>query len=107
MTRKRISQGLFEAFTEQCPECNGRGVKVVREFPTGGKQKGGAPTPAQLAKRTPKADKAESNGAADAQPDEATVPEPTAPESAAADEPAPDFEDLTPPEWRFAAAPAE
>ena len=99
MTRKRISQGLFEAFTEQCPECNGRGVKVVREFPTGGKQKG-APTPAQVAKRGPKPEKAESNGAPANEPAE-TPAEPPAPEPAA------DYEDLTPPEWRFAAAPAE
>ncbi|HVF04267.1 MAG TPA: Rne/Rng family ribonuclease [Frankiaceae bacterium] len=53
MTRKRISQGLFEAFTEQCAECGGRGVKVVKGFANGTKQKngGGAPTPAQVAKR--------------------------------------------------------
>jgi ribonuclease E len=28
MTRKRVGQGLLEAFSETCPECNGRGVKV-------------------------------------------------------------------------------
>src|SRR5918997_3375983 len=28
MTRKRISQGLLESFSESCPECNGRGIKV-------------------------------------------------------------------------------
>jgi ribonuclease E len=123
MTRKRISQGLFEAFTEQCPECNGRGVKVVREFPTGGKQKG-TPTPAQVAKRGPKPEKAESNGApaeevAEPVADATPAPEPASePAPEAAPEPTPeaapdgaapvaDYEDLTPPEWRFAAAPAE
>jgi ribonuclease E len=57
MTRKRISQGLFEAFTEVCPECGGRGVKVLKEFPANGKSPkapAGLPTPAQLAKRAPK-----------------------------------------------------
>jgi ribonuclease E len=29
MTRKRIGQGLLDAFSQTCPECNGRGVKVV------------------------------------------------------------------------------
>ncbi|HWL37898.1 MAG TPA: Rne/Rng family ribonuclease [Frankiaceae bacterium] len=123
MTRKRISQGLFEAFTEQCPECNGRGVKVVREFPTGGKQKG-APTPAQVAKRGPKPEKAESNGAPAEEPVEAPAepvadavaepvadpppaPEPAAEAAPDGAAPAADYEDLTPPEWRFAAAPAE
>jgi ribonuclease E len=28
MTRKRVGQGLLEAFSEPCPECNGRGVKI-------------------------------------------------------------------------------
>ncbi len=135
MTRKRISQGLFEAFTEQCPECGGRGVKVLEEFPAGGKQRngGGPPTPAQLAKRAPKPPKTEP--AADAAPEAVAeaVPEPPAPEPAP--EPVPDaapaldgsanganvangaaapagdgvpaYDDLTPPEWRFAAAPVE
>jgi ribonuclease E len=148
MTRKRISQGLFEAFTEQCPECNGRGVKVVREFPASGgggggggkqqpqKQNGGggnnAPSPAQLAKRAAKAEREAAEAAdreaaerpADEAPEPDTAPDPVwvsetasadgtaaadsvpdAPD--AADGAAPDYEDLTPPEWRFAAAPAE
>jgi ribonuclease E len=32
MTRKRISQGLIEAFSETCEHCNGRGIKVHVEM---------------------------------------------------------------------------
>jgi ribonuclease E len=28
MTRKRISEGLVEAFSETCPHCAGRGFQV-------------------------------------------------------------------------------
>jgi ribonuclease E len=28
MTRKRVGQGLLESFSETCPECQGRGVKL-------------------------------------------------------------------------------
>jgi len=28
MTRKRVGQGLLEAYSEQCPHCNGRGVLI-------------------------------------------------------------------------------
>jgi ribonuclease E len=28
MTRKRVGQGLLESFSEPCPECGGRGVKI-------------------------------------------------------------------------------
>ena len=31
MTRKRVGQGLLEAFSEPCDHCNGRGVKVHTE----------------------------------------------------------------------------
>ncbi|HEU5006935.1 MAG TPA: Rne/Rng family ribonuclease [Jatrophihabitantaceae bacterium] len=31
MTRKRVGEGLLEAFSEQCPTCNGRGVLVHGE----------------------------------------------------------------------------
>jgi len=44
MTRKRISQGLVEAFSETCPECNGRGIKVHADLlggaPNGQQRKG-------------------------------------------------------------------
>jgi len=32
MTRKRISEGLVEAFSETCPECKGRGFLVDQSF---------------------------------------------------------------------------
>jgi len=32
MTRKRISEGLVEAFSETCPTCNGRGIVVDQSF---------------------------------------------------------------------------
>ena len=35
MTRKRIGQGLLEAFSETCEHCNGRGV-IVHTEPVGG-----------------------------------------------------------------------
>ena len=53
MTRKRISQGLLESFSEPCPDCNGRGVVVTLEAPekaTGRRKRGGGvPSPAALA----------------------------------------------------------
>ncbi|MDQ1711258.1 MAG: ribonuclease [Frankiaceae bacterium] len=125
MTRKRISQGLFEAFTEQCPECNGRGVKVLTEFPTqGGRQAKSTPSPAQVARRPKRGAAAADAEIVDAELVEPPAPEPVAaieaPEPAPAIEPsangaapagdAPEaaaYDDLTPPEWRFAAAPAD
>jgi len=39
MTRKRIGEGLLEAFSENCPECSGRGVIVtIDPFGPGGEQ---------------------------------------------------------------------
>jgi ribonuclease E len=32
MTRKRVSEGLVEAFSETCPECNGRGFIVNQDM---------------------------------------------------------------------------
>lgn len=32
MTRKRIGEGLLNSFTETCPDCEGRGVKVDFEL---------------------------------------------------------------------------
>ena len=53
MTRKRISQGLLESFSDPCPECAGRGVVVHQELlaptPTKGKGRRGAPSPAAVA----------------------------------------------------------
>jgi ribonuclease E len=28
MTRKRIGEGLLESFSQECPECEGRGVTI-------------------------------------------------------------------------------
>ncbi|HEX8002364.1 MAG TPA: Rne/Rng family ribonuclease [Mycobacteriales bacterium] len=122
MTRKRISQGLFEAFTEQCAECGGRGVKVLKEFPAqsnGGRKAAAAPTPAALAKpkRRSKAAAAPEQApeqaperaperAVEQAPERAAEPEPAA-EPTAPDGAEPAFDDVTPEEWRFAAAPAE
>jgi ribonuclease E len=32
MTRKRVGQGLLEAFSEPCEQCNGRGIKIHLEL---------------------------------------------------------------------------
>ncbi len=48
MTRKRISTGLLEAFSENCEHCNGRGVKIkpepVVDDPGSGNGSGGSGT---------------------------------------------------------------
>ncbi|HVE98351.1 MAG TPA: Rne/Rng family ribonuclease [Mycobacteriales bacterium] len=53
MTRKRISQGLLESFSDQCPECAGRGVIVHQELlastPSKGKGRSRGPSPASVA----------------------------------------------------------
>jgi ribonuclease E len=45
MTRKRVGQGLIEAFSETCDCCNGRGVKISSEpvdiKPAGDERRGG------------------------------------------------------------------
>jgi ribonuclease E len=43
MTRKRVGQGLFEAFSETCEACNGRGVHIRTEpVEAGGGPSGGS-----------------------------------------------------------------
>jgi ribonuclease E len=32
MTRKRVSGGLLESFSETCPTCDGRGVVITHEI---------------------------------------------------------------------------
>jgi ribonuclease E len=32
MTRKRVSGGLLESFSETCPHCEGRGVVITHEI---------------------------------------------------------------------------
>ncbi|HEY3479770.1 MAG TPA: ribonuclease E/G, partial [Streptomyces sp.] len=44
MTRKRVGQGLLEAFSETCKECGGRGVLLTLD-PVAGKRPAGAGTP--------------------------------------------------------------
>ena len=36
MTRKNVSAGLLESFSEVCPTCNGRGVLLHEEAATSG-----------------------------------------------------------------------
>ena len=40
MTRKNVSAGLLESFSELCPQCNGRGVLLHEEAATTGVQVG-------------------------------------------------------------------
>ena len=74
MTRKRVGQGLIEAFSETCEHCGGRGVMVQME-PVDLKTKGGGSSegPARRkrggkAKADGAADAAKADGAADAPP---------------------------------------
>jgi Ribonuclease G/E len=32
MTRKRVSGGLLDSFSEVCPTCDGRGVVITHEI---------------------------------------------------------------------------
>ena len=32
MTRKRVSEGLVESFSETCPTCGGRGILIDQEL---------------------------------------------------------------------------
>ncbi len=49
MTRKRVGQGLLEAFSEPCPTCGGRGLLVHAEPVEDSRRKDGNGTPAQPA----------------------------------------------------------
>jgi len=49
MTRKRVGQGLLEAFSETCETCRGRGV-IIHSEPVGDKRSGGGGNGAALAK---------------------------------------------------------
>ena len=63
MTRKRVGQGLIEAFSEPCEHCSGRGVKVQLE-PVDLKTKAGS-SPEQPARRK-RGGKAKAEASADA-----------------------------------------
>lgn len=58
MTRKRVGQGLVEAFSETCEHCKGRGF-IVHEEPIeksgNGMASGGAPAPSDEGPRSPRA----------------------------------------------------
>ncbi len=74
MTRKRIGQGLHEAFSETCETCNGRGYHIstdpVQAKPSGGSERGngagrdskgrGGPKPAKPSKKSAAAAKSAS-----------------------------------------------
>ncbi len=53
MTRKRVGQGLVEAFSEPCPECGGRGIRVTVDpfspVVSARRQGRGVPTPLDVA----------------------------------------------------------
>jgi ribonuclease E len=52
MTRKRVGQGLLEAFSEPCPECGGRGVKLhLNGAPAQKGQSGDRPEPKKQSDR--------------------------------------------------------
>jgi len=94
MTRKRVGQGLFEAFSETCESCNGRGVHIRTEpveangsassgsspeRRTGRGRGGSRATPASPVSPVATEDPVEPSGAA--QPAQASEPEePTTPE---------------------------
>jgi len=53
MTRKRVGQGLLEAFSEPCKECGGRGVKITLD-PVADKRPKKQAAPAQQAEAEPR-----------------------------------------------------
>jgi ribonuclease E len=52
MTRKRVGQGLLEAFSEPCPDCNGRGVKIHLEGAPAKRQGGDGEQPKKSRSRS-------------------------------------------------------
>lgn len=68
MTRKRVGQGLLEAFSENCERCNGRGVIVHMDAPetkghgNGGQSHGGNGSPAGSGRRKRNKGNADKNG---------------------------------------------
>jgi ribonuclease E len=61
MTRKRVGQGLWEAFSETCKECGGSGM-ILTHDPVASKR---PPAQKQAPKPAPNKDKAEGEGAPD------------------------------------------
>ena len=85
MTRKRVGQGLIEAFSEPCEHCGGRGVKVQME-PVDLKTKGGGSTDGPARRKRGGKAKADAADPAKADADDAvpSAEEPSAPETAEA-----------------------
>jgi ribonuclease E len=69
MTRKRVGEGLLEAFSEPCPTCNGRGV-IIHSEPV---FKDGAPADAD--DERPRGKRKRGNAKKQAEPAEAEAPE--------------------------------
>jgi ribonuclease E len=93
MTRKRVGQGLFEAFSEVCECCNGRGVHIRTEpvDATASAASGGSPAERKGRSRGGARKGAASSPAALEDPVEpaGARPQPTVDDTAAAAEPAP------------------
>jgi ribonuclease E len=77
MTRKRVGQGLLEAFSETCSACDGRGFVVRRDLPA---RPDAEVADGKRSKRGGKKHRKKANDAAPALPDPVTVgASPTAP----------------------------
>jgi ribonuclease E len=81
MTRKRVGQGLLESFSEPCPECGGRGVKIHMNGAPAAKSTGERPEPKKQSGRRAKKAAARPAGppaptTADAPAEATTDPEP-------------------------------
>jgi ribonuclease E len=81
MTRKRVGQGLLEAFSEPCPTCGGRGLLLHSE-PLDDRKRAGQPAPAPAG--SGRSGRRRGKDSADA-PAEHSAGEPPAAEAAAAE----------------------
>lgn len=76
MTRKRVGQGLFEAFSESCPHCGGRGYLIHNEpVARGGGEAAPPAEPAEPKKSRRKRSASTGSGAAAAVPVVPVLPE--------------------------------
>ncbi|MGI8699427.1 MAG: Rne/Rng family ribonuclease, partial [Mycobacteriales bacterium] len=80
MTRKRVGQGLVEVFSEVCPECSGRGIRLTLdpfEAPSPSRRAHGvatAPAEVELAPAVHAEERAEDQPAGEAQPEPSPTP---------------------------------